>query len=50
MADPPPASGRPLLPEGRAVLEDRLAHAGLDVFAPRAGVTGDVVADGDLIV
>lgn len=30
-----PSPGRPLSPEARAVLEDRLAHAGLDVFAPR---------------
>ena len=30
-----PSPGCPLPPEARAVLEDRLAHAGLDVFAPR---------------
>lgn len=39
--------GDPFPPEARAALEDRLAVAGLDVFAPRNG-TGDVVADGDL--
>jgi hypothetical protein len=37
-----------LAPEQRAALEDRLAVAGLDVFAPRSGVTGDVLEDGDL--
>ena len=30
------------------MLEDRLAQSGLDVFAPRKSVTGDVLTDGDL--
>jgi hypothetical protein len=38
----------PLSPELRAALEDRLAMAGLDVYAPKDGVTGDIVDDGDL--
>lgn len=42
--------GRLLAPEARAVLEDRLAHAGLDVMAPPRPSTGDVVGDGDLIL
>jgi len=41
-------AGRQLSPEGRAVLEDRLAHAGLDVMAPARESTGDVLRDGDL--
>ncbi len=39
-----------LTPEQRAALEDRLAIAGLDVFAPRSGVTGDIIQDGDLYI
>ncbi len=45
-----PGPGRPLPAELRALLEDRLAHAGLDVHAPRRGATGDVIADGDLFL
>lgn len=45
-----PLPGRPLPPEARAVLEDRLTAAGLDMFAPRRGVTGDVLGDGDLVL
>lgn len=37
-----------LPPDARAVLEDRLAHAGLDVMAPVRQSTGDVLQDGDL--
>src|SRR5687767_2717991 len=48
VASPELADGSTLAPELRAVLEDRLALAGLDVFAPRGGVTGDVLEDGDL--
>ena len=48
--DPAPTPARPLAPETGAVLEDGLAHAGLDAFAPRPGTTGDVIGDGDLIV
>ncbi len=41
----------PLAPDLRAALEDRLAMAGLDVFAPpRQGLTGDVIEDGDLFL
>lgn len=40
--------GTPLSPEARAVLEDRLAHAGLDVHAPPRPTTGNVLLDGDL--
>jgi hypothetical protein len=31
----PARDGLPLSPETRAVVEDRLAHAGLDVWSPR---------------
>jgi hypothetical protein len=31
----PPNDGVPMTPEARAVLEDRLSHAGLDVWGPR---------------
>jgi hypothetical protein len=48
--DEEPSPGRPLPPGVRAVLEDRLAAAGLDVFAPRRGVTGDVLDDDDLVI
>ena len=34
-----PSPGCPLPPEQRALLEDRLAHAGLDVHAPRRSST-----------
>ena len=45
-----PAGGDlPLAPEARAVLEDRLGGAGLDVMAPTFPTTGDVLADGDLL-
>lgn len=37
----------PMSPEARAVLEDRLAVAGLDVMAPPSS-TGDVFEDGEL--
>ena len=39
----------PLPPEVRAVLEDRLGSAGLDVMAPTFPSTGDVLSDGDLL-
>jgi hypothetical protein len=45
-----PTPSRPLEPELGALLEDRLAEVGLDVLAPRKGVTGDVVNDSDLIL
>jgi hypothetical protein len=38
----------PLPPEVRAVVEDRLFGAGLDVMAPAFPGTGDVLDDGDL--
>ena len=38
----------PLAPEVRAVVEDRLGGAGLDVMAPTFPGTGDILADGDL--
>ena len=38
----------PLAPEVRAVIEDRLGGAGLDVMAPTFPGTGDALADGDL--
>ncbi len=44
-----PSPGVPLPPEARAVLEDRLAGAGLDVFAPRRPEWGDVKEDHDPI-
>ena len=46
----PELSGRSRLAlEARAALDDRLAHAGLDVHAPNPG-TGDVFNDEDLII
>jgi hypothetical protein len=39
----------PLPPAARAVIEDRLAIAGLDVFA-RNGDTGDPFEDDDLVL
>lgn len=45
--DQEPAPGRPLPPEARAVLEDRLFAAGLDVFAPRSEGPGDVAGEHD---
>ena len=47
--DQRPSPGRPLPPEARAVLEDRLATAGLDVFAPRRPDWGDVPGEHDPI-
>lgn len=47
--DQKPSPGCPLPPEARAVLEDRLAQAGLDVFAPRREEPGDVLGDHDPI-
>lgn len=41
-------SRHPLAPAARAVLEDRLALAGLDLLAPARRTTGDVLKDGDL--
>lgn len=43
-----PTAACPLAPEARAVLEDRLAHFGLDVMAPPFDSTGDVFEDGEL--
>ncbi len=48
--DQEPTPGRPLPPEVRAVLEDRLAHAGLDVFAPRSEMQEDALGEGGLIL
>ena len=45
-----PSPGRPLPAGLRALLEDGLAQAGLDVHAPRRGATGDVLSDGDLFL
>jgi hypothetical protein len=42
-----PSPGCPLPPEARAVLEDRLGRAGLDVFGPRREVAEGVRDDGD---
>ena len=44
-----PAPGCPLPPEPRAVLEDRLGRAGLDVFGPRRTSPDDMRDDGDPI-
>ncbi len=44
-----PGPGRPVAPEVRAVLEDRLAQAGLDVFAARNRRSYDVVGDDDAV-
>lgn len=44
-AEPRPA--QPLPPEVRAVLEDRLAYAGLDVFASHSGMVPGVPTDDD---
>ncbi len=47
----PGQPGQPDLPLAaavRAVIEDRLGGAGLDVMAPPFPGTGDVLADGDL--
>ena len=46
--DSPDSPDWPLAPEVRAVVEDRLGGAGLDVMAPTFPGTGDVLADGDL--
>jgi hypothetical protein len=45
--DQEPSPGCPLAPEARAVLEDRLAAAGLDVFSPRRDFTDDALDDSD---
>ena len=47
--DEKPSPGRPLSPAARAVLEDRLAAAGLDVFAPRRPDHRDVPGEHDPI-
>ncbi len=47
--DQKPSPGCPLPPVARAVLEDRLATAGLDVFAPRRAEPGDVPGEHDPI-
>jgi hypothetical protein len=47
--DKEPGPGDPLPPEQRAVLEDRLADAGLDVSPPRARVQKDPDTDEDPI-
>ena len=44
---PPP--GVPFPPRPRAVLEDRLGRAGLDVFGPRRTSPDDMRDDGDPI-
>ena len=45
-----PSPGRPVAPEIRALLEDRLSHAGLNVFAARNGRQHyDVVGDDDAV-
>jgi hypothetical protein len=43
------ADRSPLAPEARAALEDRLAHAGLNVHGRNPG-SGDVFSDYDLII
>ena len=48
--DQAPSPGCPLPPEARAVLEDRLGLAGLDVFAPRREMPDDVGDDGDPVI
>lgn len=48
VAVPAPEAGPTLAPADRAALEDRLAIAGFDVFAPARFTTGDVLTDGDL--
>lgn len=45
--DEGPGPAQPLPPEVRAVLEDRLGQAGLDVFAPRYEIPGGNPADED---
>lgn len=45
--DEKPSPGCPLRPEIRAILEDRLGQAGLDVFAPRRPEWDDVREDHD---
>ena len=47
--DEKPSPGCPLPAELRALLEDRLAAAGLDVFAPRRAEWGDVAGEHDPI-
>ena len=43
-----PGPGRPVAPEIRALLEDRLSQAGLNVFAARSGRHHyDVLGDDD---
>ncbi len=44
-----PGPGRPVAPEIRALLEDRLAQAGIDVFARRPGSNYDIVGDADAV-
>jgi hypothetical protein len=45
--DEQPSPGCPLPPEVRAVLEDRLGRAGLDVFGPRKALVDELPDDGD---
>ena len=47
--DQKPSPGRPLPPHVRAVLEDRLGVAGLDVFGRRLELPEGTVDDGDPI-
>jgi hypothetical protein len=44
---PEAPSGLPLVAETRAMLEDRLGEAGLDVFTPHSR-GGNILEDGDL--
>ncbi|MEA2684824.1 MAG: hypothetical protein QOE93_19 [Actinomycetota bacterium] len=49
MLDVPAPEECPFQPAARAVVEDALAIAGLDVFAPSGG-SGDPFEDGDLVL
>jgi len=46
LPDEEPGPAQPLPPEVRAVLEDRLAQAGLDVFAPHSGMVASAPRPG----
>ena len=48
--DQEPGPGRPLPPDVRAVLEDRLGAAGLDVFGPRVELGDGMPDDSDPVI